>query len=64
MAKTQTFGDKLKKKKQDQRIYVKVIKWFKDDARGTLRSMEKIVPVNDIAEVDKIDISILEHILN
>jgi hypothetical protein len=55
MAKQQTFGDKLKKKKQaDVGINVKVIKGMKGDA-GTLRFVEKFVRVNDMADLDKMD---------
>ncbi len=57
MAKTQTFGDKLKKKRDDGRLNVKVIKWYNDETRGTLRTLERFVKVTDINEVDKIDIS-------
>jgi hypothetical protein len=52
MAKTQTFGDK-NKKKGDTRVNVKVIKAFRSD-RGTMRFTEKFVMVNDAAEIDKI----------
>ncbi len=55
MAKTQSFGDKAKRKKvQQDKILVKVIQWYKDDNRGSLRAMEKLVGVKDINEVDKI----------
>jgi len=57
MAKAQAFGDKLKKKKEDTKISVKVIKWYKDDVRGSLRTLERFVTVNDMTEVDKIDIN-------
>lgn len=57
MAKQQTFGDKLKKKKGDDKIYVKVIKWYHSEERNTLRAMERIVAVDDINTVDKLDIS-------
>jgi hypothetical protein len=57
MAKQQTFGDKLKKKKiGDNRISVKFIKAYRTD-EGSMRFVEKFVKVNDIAEVEKIDIN-------
>ena len=55
MAKQQTFGDKLKKKKQAEvGINVKVIRGMKADT-GSMRFVEKFVRVNDLAEIDKID---------
>ncbi|MCX7735766.1 MAG: hypothetical protein N2319_03535 [Candidatus Kapabacteria bacterium] len=57
MAKQQTFGDKLKKKKQaDTGINVKVIKGFRTDD-GNLRFLEKFVKVQDLNELTKVDIS-------
>jgi hypothetical protein len=56
MAKTQTFGDKLKKKKADERINVKVIKGVKSNS-GSLRFLESFVKVNDLNELDKMDFS-------
>ena len=56
MAKQQTFGDKLKKKAIDSRINVKIIKGFRSD-KGSVKFVERFVKVNDLAEVDKIDIS-------
>lgn len=56
MAKTQTFGDKLKKKKQDEKTTVKIMKWYKDPERGTLRTLTRFVGVNDLNELDNIDI--------
>jgi len=57
MAKTQTFGDKLKKKKQvDVGINVKVIKGYRTDD-GNMRFMEKFVRVNDVNDIAKIDIN-------
>ncbi len=56
MAKTQSFADKVKKKKLDTKISIKVIKWFNDETRGTLRTMERLVKVEDINQIDKIDI--------
>ena len=52
MAKTQTFGDK-NKKKADTRVNVKVIKAFRSD-KGNMRFTEKFVLVNDASEIDKI----------
>lgn len=55
MAKQQTFGDKLKKKKQlEVGVNVKVIKGFRSD-EGNMRFVEKFVRVNDINEVANID---------
>ncbi len=55
MAKQQTFGDKLKKQKQEAELLnVKVLRTYKSD-RGTRRFSEKFVKVKDIAELDKID---------
>jgi hypothetical protein len=56
MAKTQTFGDKLKKKKADTSITVKVIKGYKSD-EGTTKFVEQFVKVNDLSEIDKVDIN-------
>jgi len=56
MAKTQTFGDKLKKKKHDTKINLKVIKWFRDENRGSLRSMERHIRIDDISATEKLDI--------
>jgi hypothetical protein len=56
MAKTQTFGDKVKKKKiGDGRINVKVVKGFKSDD-GATRFIEKFVKVTDLAELEKIEV--------
>ena len=56
MAKTQTFGDKVKKKKVgDGRINVKVVKGFKSDD-GSTRIIEKFVKVTDLAVLDKIEV--------
>ena len=57
MAKTQTFGDKLKKKKTDNKISVKVIKWFHDENRNTLRVLERMIKVDDLNDVEKVDIT-------
>ncbi len=57
MAKQQTFGDKLKKKKQaDLEINVKVIKGMNTD-KGSLFYLERFVRVKDASEIEKIDIS-------
>ncbi|MCX6152656.1 MAG: hypothetical protein NT007_00695 [Candidatus Kapabacteria bacterium] len=56
MAKTQTFGDKLKKKKMDPRVNVKVIKWYHDPERGSLRSLERMIKLDDLSTADKADI--------
>jgi hypothetical protein len=56
MAKVQTFSDKLKKKRADTRIFVKVIKWYKSEERGSLRTIERLVPVTDPSEIENIDI--------
>lgn len=57
MAKTQTFGDKQKKGKVIDFIPVKVIKWYKDETRESVRSLEKFIRVKDLSELDKIDIN-------
>lgn len=58
MAKTQTFGDKVKKgSATSSGISVKVIKWFKDDSRnGSVRSLERLVKISDPGELDKLDL--------
>ena len=56
MAKTQTFADKVNKKKGDGRIAVKVIKGYTSEI-GSTRFLEKIVMIDDIANIDKIDIN-------
>lgn len=55
MAKTQTFGDKLKKKKGDDKISVKVIKAYRSEI-GSTRFLEKFVKIDDMTQIDKIDI--------
>ena len=57
MAKTQTFGDKQKKGKVIDFIPVKVIKWYKDDVRSTVRSLERFVRVKELSELDNIDVN-------
>lgn len=56
MAKAQTFGDKLKKKKVAEKPVVKVIKGFKEEL-GNTKFIEQFVKVDDFSELDKIDIS-------
>jgi hypothetical protein len=56
MAKAQTFGDKLKKKKGEDRPVVKVIKGYKDQD-GSVKFIEQFMKVDDINSVDKLDIS-------
>ncbi len=59
MAKQQTFGDKLKKGKNvDTRINVKVIKGYKCENRNSIRFIDKMVKVDDLNQLDKIDISL------
>lgn len=56
MAKQQTFGDKLKKKKGDDRISVKVIKGYRSEI-GSTRFLEKFVKIESMDQIDKVDIS-------
>lgn len=56
MAKTQSFGDKNKKKTQDTRVNVKVIQAFRSD-KGTIKYVERFVKLDDIGQVEKIEIS-------
>ncbi|MFM8771110.1 MAG: hypothetical protein ACKOE4_03670 [Candidatus Kapaibacterium sp.] len=56
MAKQQTFGDKGKKKAGDTKISVKVIKGFRSD-KGTIKYKERLVKVDDIGQIDKMDFS-------
>ncbi len=55
MAKTQTFGDKTKKKGEKTFVNVKVVKAYRSE-KGTVKFLERFVRVNDIAEAEKIDI--------
>lgn len=55
MAKTQTFADKLNKKK-DTKVTVKVIKGFTSEI-GSTRFLEKMVKLDDISQVSSIDIN-------
>lgn len=56
MAKTQTFGDKLKKKKIEEKPVVKVIKGFKGDD-GSVKFIEQFLKVDDLNSLDKLDIN-------
>lgn len=56
MAKTQTFGDKLKKKKVDAGFHVKVIKGIRTE-KGSMGYLERLVNVKDLSELDTIDIT-------
>lgn len=54
MAKTQTFGDKVKKKKNlDTRTNVKVVRGIKGDD-GSMRFIKTFVKVNELSELDKV----------
>jgi len=55
MAKQQTFGDKLKKKKGDDKITVKVIKGYQSEI-GSTRFLEKFVIIDTMEQIDKMDI--------
>lgn len=55
MAKVQTFGDKLKKKK-DEKISIKVIKGYRSEI-GSTRFLEKFVKIDSMDQIDKVDIS-------
>jgi len=58
MAKQQTFGDKLKKKKQvDDSINVKVIQGVQSELRGTVRFIDLMVKVKDLNELENIDVT-------
>lgn len=56
MAKQQSFGDKTKKKSADTRITVKVIKGYRSDS-GSMKYLERLVKVEDVAAMEKIDIN-------
>lgn len=58
MAKQQTFGDKLKKKKDTSKFTIKVIKWYKSDTRGSYRTLERFVTLPEATDLEKVDISI------
>jgi len=58
MAKQQTFGDKLKKKKLvDDNINVRVVQGLQSELRGTVRFVNLMVKVKDLNELEKIDIT-------
>jgi hypothetical protein len=54
MAKKQTFADKTKAK-ATEKISVKVIKGYTSEI-GSTRFIEKIIRVDDLSELNKIDI--------
>ena len=54
MAKKKTFDSKNKK---DDRTSVKVLKWYQDETRGTLRLMTRFIKVNDLNELQNIEIN-------
>jgi hypothetical protein len=56
MAKAQSFGDKLKKKKEESKPVVKVIKGFTNND-GSVKFVEQFMKLDDINQVDKIDIN-------
>ncbi len=45
-----------KKKVADDFVTVKVIKWFQDENRGTLRAAEKLVKVKDVNELANMEL--------
>ncbi len=55
MAKTQTFGDKMKKKAAENKVIVKVIKGTPSVKTGALKILESYVAINDVAEIEKMD---------
>lgn len=55
MAKTQTFGDKVNKKKGDDKQVVKVLKAFKGND-GAFRFDEKFVKVEPNSNLEKLEI--------
>ncbi len=54
MAKKQTFDSKGKEADQ---ISVKVLKWYQDEQRDTLRLLTKMIKVKDLNELQKIEIN-------
>lgn len=56
MAKKQTFGDKLKKGEEADKHPVKVLKWYQDENRGSLRLKEKLVLMDSPNDITKVDI--------
>jgi len=55
MAKKQTFGDKLKKKKGTEKPTVKIIKGVKGDD-GNTHFIESFMKVDDVSSIDKLNI--------
>ncbi|MBI5325763.1 MAG: hypothetical protein HZB41_10925 [Ignavibacteriae bacterium] len=56
MAKQQSFSDKVKKKKGDSKIHVKVIYSFKSD-EGNVRFNQKLITVDDLNQLEKVAIN-------
>lgn len=54
MAKKQTFDNK---QKGADLTSVKVLKWYQDETRGTLRLLTKFVKVKDLNELQNIEIN-------
>lgn len=55
MAKTQTFADKVNKKSGANKISVKIIKGYTSEI-GSTRFIEKMVSVEDLSALNKIEI--------
>lgn len=53
MAKSQSFSDKVKKKKQSDHITVKLVKAVKTD-KGNYKFSEKFVQLDDISKVSEL----------
>ncbi len=53
MAKSQSFSDKVKKKKKSEFITVKVVKTIKTD-KGNYKFSEKFVQVDDINKISEL----------
>ena len=56
MAKQQTFSDKLNKKVADTRTTIKIIKGFSSDI-GSTRFIEKVIKIDDVGQIAKLDIN-------
>ena len=56
MAKQQTFGDKVGKKKGSDKMSVKVIRGYKNEETGTIKFKERFVKVDDIGQIEKMEI--------
>lgn len=56
MAKQQSFSDKVKKKKADSRIHVKVIYTSKTDD-GHVRFIEKQITLDDVSQLEKVEVN-------